>query len=153
MALRVISRRRSRRDDAGGNHARQRALDCPHQSTNDVGFRPFLTCSIAARDNDGGGAPEAVVIPPCNCSANRGVDSTHYPPSTASTSELRNAAEMAGAATVHVIIRQTSWSREGGGSIHRTRYHTRISSAAKAAVARLIGTDGTQEVNLAKCRP
>src|SRR5215471_3521731 len=57
-----------------GNHARQRALDCPHQSTNDVGFRPFLTCSIAACDNDGGGAPEAVVIPPCNCSANRGVD-------------------------------------------------------------------------------
>src|SRR5215831_12693509 len=72
-------RRRSRRDDAGGNHTRQRALDCPHQNTNDVGFRPFLTCSIAARDNDGGGAPEAVVIPPCNCSANRGVDSTHYP--------------------------------------------------------------------------
>ena len=28
--------------------------------------------------------------------------------STASTSELRNAAEMAGATTVHVIIRQTS---------------------------------------------
>ena len=59
-------RRRSRRDDAGGNHARQRALDCPHQNTNDVGFRPFLTCSIAARDNDGGGAPEALVIPPSN---------------------------------------------------------------------------------------
>src|SRR5262249_3736563 len=59
-------RRRSRRDDAGGNHAQQRALDCTHQSTNDVGFRPFLTCSIAACDNDGGGAPEAVVIPPCN---------------------------------------------------------------------------------------
>src|SRR5262249_56968304 len=57
-------RRRSRRDDDGGNHAWQRALDCPHQSTNDVGFRPFLTCSIAACDNDGGGAPEAVVIPP-----------------------------------------------------------------------------------------
>jgi len=76
----------SRRDDAGGNRARQRALDCPRQSTNDVGFRPFLTCSIAACDNDGGGAPEAVVIPPCNCSANRGVDSTHYPPSMA---ELR----------------------------------------------------------------
>jgi hypothetical protein len=59
-------RRRSRRDDAGGNHARQRALDCPHQSTNDVGFGPFLTCSIATCDNDGGGAPKAVVIPPCN---------------------------------------------------------------------------------------
>jgi len=29
-------------------------------------FRPFLTCSIAACDNDGGGAPEAVVIPPSN---------------------------------------------------------------------------------------
>src|SRR6516162_11946491 len=49
-----------------GNHARQRALDCPHQNTNDVGFRPFLTCSIAARDNDSGGAPEALVIPPSN---------------------------------------------------------------------------------------
>src|SRR5215470_13971574 len=59
-------RRRSRRDDAGDNHAQQRARDCTHQSTNDVGFRPFLTCSIAACDNDGGGAPEAVVIPPCN---------------------------------------------------------------------------------------
>src|SRR5262249_23459545 len=64
-------RRRSRRDDAGGNHARQRALDCPHQNTNDVGFRPFLTCSIAARDNDGGGAPEAIVIPPCNSAYTR----------------------------------------------------------------------------------
>ena len=30
---------------------------------------------------------------------------------------------------------------------------TRVSLATKAAVARLIGTDGTQEVNLAKCRP
>jgi len=31
--------------------------------------------------------------------------------------------------------------------------HARLLSAAKAAVARLIGTDGTQEVNLAKCWP
>src|SRR5262249_30233929 len=31
--------------------------------------------------------------------------------------------------------------------------HARPSSAAKAAVARLIGTDGSEEVNLAKCRP
>src|SRR5262245_1345932 len=31
--------------------------------------------------------------------------------------------------------------------------HARPSSAAKAAVARLIGTDGAEEVNLAKCRP
>ena len=30
---------------------------------------------------------------------------------------------------------------------------TRVSLATKAAVARLIGTDGTQEVNLAQCRP
>jgi len=30
---------------------------------------------------------------------------------------------------------------------------TRVPLAAKAAVARLIGTDGTQEVNLAQCRP
>src|SRR5262245_12487843 len=57
--------------------------------------------------------------------------------STASTSELRNAAEMHGAAP----------------SMSSLGYHTRISSAAKAAVARLIGTDGTQEVNLTKCRP
>jgi hypothetical protein len=64
-------RRRSRRDDAGCYHPRQRALDCPHQSTNDVGFRPFLTCSIAVCDNDGGGAPEAVVIPPCNSAYTR----------------------------------------------------------------------------------
>src|SRR5262249_56221618 len=55
-------RRRSRRDDTGGNHVRQKALDCPHQSTNDVGFRPFLTCSIAACD--GGGAPEPAATPP-----------------------------------------------------------------------------------------
>src|SRR5262245_66471043 len=54
-------RRRSCRDDTGGNHAQQKALDCTHQSTNDVGFRPFLTCSIAACDNNGGGAREAVV--------------------------------------------------------------------------------------------
>ena len=31
--------------------------------------------------------------------------------------------------------------------------HARLSSAAKAAVARLIGTDGAEEINLAKCRP
>src|SRR5262249_45015463 len=64
-------RRRSRRDDAGCYHARQRALDCPNQSTNDVRFRPLLTCSIAVCDNDGGGAPEAVVIPPCNSAYTR----------------------------------------------------------------------------------
>jgi hypothetical protein len=43
----------------------------PHQSTNDVGFRSFFTCSIAACDNHGGGAPEAVVIPPSNSAYTR----------------------------------------------------------------------------------
>src|SRR5262249_62065667 len=41
-------------------------------------------------------------------------------------------------------------SRSGGG---RAAQHALLSSAAEAAAARLIGTDGAEEVNLAKGRP
>jgi hypothetical protein len=42
-------------------------------------------------------------------------------------------------------------SQSRSNHVHMKR--AAVASAAKAAVARLIGTDGTQEVNLAKCRP
>jgi hypothetical protein len=45
------------------------------------------------------------------------------------------------------------WLACSGPNAIRPVETTRVPLAAKAAVARLIGTDGTQEVNLAQCRP
>ena len=58
-----------------------------------------------------------------------------------------------------VIGRACQISKKVGGWLaaetecNRSVETTRVPLAAKAAVARLIGTDGTQEVNLAQCRP
>jgi hypothetical protein len=82
----------------------------PIKVTNDVGFRPFLTCSIAAWDNDGGGAPEAVVIPPCNsateATAHEPMASAHAtaaPPSSVMTRDHRAAEERDELAADHSI--------------------------------------------------